>query len=74
MSGRKRKRNIKIREDRLSKLDGPKMEVAVWLLAKGKVEDRTKRSQPAPSASDEVNRASVDNTDCAGTADTREAA
>lgn len=73
MAGRKRIRNIKIREDRLSKLDGTKMEVAVWLLAKGKVEDRTKRSQPAPPASDEVNLASVDDTGKAGPADTREA-
>jgi hypothetical protein len=45
--GRRKPRNIKIREDRLSKLDGTKMEVAIWLLAKGKVEDRTERSQPA---------------------------
>jgi hypothetical protein len=53
--GRRKERNIKIREDRLSKLDGTKMEVAIWLLAKGKVEDRTKRAQPAPPASGEVN-------------------
>jgi hypothetical protein len=53
--GRRKHRSIKIREDRLSKLDGTKMEVAIWLLAKGKVEDRTERSQPAPPASDEVN-------------------
>jgi hypothetical protein len=49
--GRRKERNIKIREDRLSRLDGTKMEVAIWLLAKGKVEDRTQRSQPAPPAS-----------------------
>ncbi len=53
--GRRKERNIKIREDRLSKLDGTKMEVAIWLLAKGKVEDRTKRSQPAPPRNDDVN-------------------
>ena len=53
--GRRKPRNIKIREDRLSKLDGTKMEVAIWLLARKKVEDRTQRSQPAPPASDEVN-------------------
>ena len=53
--GRRKPRSIKIREDRLSKLDGTKMEVAIWLLAKGKVEDRTQRSQPTPPASDEVN-------------------
>lgn len=53
--GRRKQRNIKIREDRLSKLDGTKMEVAIWLLAKGKVEDRTTRSQPAPPTSGVVN-------------------
>lgn len=74
MAGRKRIRNIKIREDRLSKLDGTKMEVAVWLLAKGKVEDRTKRSQPAPPTSDEANLTSMADTGKAGPADTREAA
>lgn len=51
---RRKPRSIKIREDRLSKLDGTKMEVAIWLLAKGKVEDRTQRSQPIPPTSDEV--------------------
>ncbi|HSZ06856.1 MAG TPA: hypothetical protein VK778_16835 [Solirubrobacteraceae bacterium] len=53
--GRRKQRNIKIREDRLSKLDGTKMEVAIWLLAKGTVEDRTRRSQPAPPKADAVN-------------------
>lgn len=52
--GRRKPHSIKIREDRLSKLDETKMEVAIWLLAKGKVEDRTQRSQPAPPTSDEV--------------------
>lgn len=46
--GRRRPRNIKIREDRLDKLDSTKMEVAIWLLAKGMVEDRTQRSRSAP--------------------------
>ena len=55
----RKQRNIKIREDRLSKLDGTKMEVAIWLLAKGKVEDRTQRSQPTPPQNDEVNTSSV---------------
>lgn len=50
--GRRKPRNIRIREDRLSKLDGTKMEVALWLLARGVVEDRTKRSQPAPPLRD----------------------
>jgi len=61
--GRRKPRNIKIREDRLSKLDGTKMEVAIWLLAKKKVEDRTRRAQPAPPAGDEVKsrtRADID--------------
>jgi hypothetical protein len=31
------------------------MEVAIWLLAKGTVEDRTRRSQPAPPKADAVN-------------------
>lgn len=53
--GRRKPHSIRIREDRLSKLDGTKMEVAIWLLARGKVEDRTKRSQPAPPTSDSVN-------------------
>ncbi len=61
--GRRKPRNIKIREDRLSKLDGTKMEVAIWLLARGKVEDRTRRSQPAPPARDEVNITHVDDVD-----------
>jgi hypothetical protein len=68
--GRRKERNIKIREDRLSKMDGTKMEVAIWLLAKGKVEDRTRRSQPAPPRSDEVNQPSggdVDSGELPGT-------
>jgi hypothetical protein len=52
--GRRKQHNIKIREDRLDKLDGTKMEVAIWLLARRKVEDRTQRSQPAPPATSEV--------------------
>jgi hypothetical protein len=61
--GRRKQRNIKIREDRLSKLDETKMSVALWLLARGKVEDRTQRSQPAPPTSDEVNTPSADGID-----------
>jgi hypothetical protein len=52
--GRRKPHKIVIREDRLSKLDGTKMEVAIWLLARGKVEDRTRRSQPAPPRVDEA--------------------
>lgn len=48
--GRRKPRNIRIREDRLDRLDVTKMEVALWLLAKGAVEDRTQRSQPSPPA------------------------
>ncbi len=58
--GRRKPHKIVIREDRLSKLDGTKMEVAIWLLARGKVEDRTKRSQPAPPTSNEVNNPVAD--------------
>lgn len=71
--GRRKPRNIKIREDRLSKIDVTKMEVAIWLLAKGKVEDRTQRSQPAPPANDEVNN-SVDDLGGGASPDTQEAA
>jgi hypothetical protein len=53
--GRRKARNIRIREDRLSELDTTKFEVAIWLLAKGKVEDRTQRSQPAPPTKEGVN-------------------
>jgi hypothetical protein len=67
--GRRKQRNIKIREDRLSKLDGTKMEVAIWLLAKGTVEDRTQRSQPAPP-SNEVNNQPADAADHGELADT----
>jgi hypothetical protein len=61
--GRRKQRNIKIREDRLSKLDGTKMEVAIWLLAKGAVEDRTKRSQPAPPNNNDVSSPPTDAAD-----------
>ena len=71
--GRRKPHKIVIREDRLSKLDGTKMEVAIWLLALGKVEDRTKRSQPAPPTSDEVNNP-VDDVDKDEHPDTQEAA
>lgn len=72
--GRRKHRSIKIREDRLSKLDGTKMEVAIWLLAKGKVEDRTQRSQPAPPIINEVNSASMNDVDTTGRSDAREGA
>jgi hypothetical protein len=70
--GRRKQRNIKIREDRLSKLDGTKMEVAIWLLAKGKVEDRTKRSQPTPAKMDELSSASVNDVDAGERSDNLE--
>ena len=72
--GRRKPRNIKIREDRLSKLDGTKMEVAIWLLAKGKVEDRTQRVQPAPPTSDAVNLPSDNEADKGERSDKPEAA
>jgi hypothetical protein len=49
------------------------MEVAIWLLARGKVEDRTQRSQPAPPASDEVRIPRVDDVDKGERPDTQEA-
>ena len=58
----------------MSKLDGTKMEVAIWLLAKGKVEDRTKRAQPAPPASDGVKLPTVADVDVGESSDPQEAA
>lgn len=52
--GRRKPHKIKIREDRLENLDTTKFEVAIWLLAKGIVEDRTQRSQPRPANHEEV--------------------
>jgi hypothetical protein len=72
--GRRKPHNIKIREERLSKLDGTKMEVAIWLLARGKVEDRTQRSQPPPPTSDAVNIPSVNGTGKGERSDKPEAA
>ena len=72
--GRRKQRNIRIREDRLSKLDGTKMEVAIWLLAKGKVEDRTKRARPASPIINEVKSASVNDVDTGERPDAREGA
>jgi hypothetical protein len=72
--GRRKPHKIIIREDRLSKLDGTKMEVAIWLLAKRKVEDRTQRSQPAPPAEDGVSDTSVDGSNKSDDADAQEAA
>jgi hypothetical protein len=53
--GQRKPRKIRIREDRLSQIDTTKFEVAIWLLAKGKVEDRTQRSQPAPPTKSAAN-------------------
>jgi hypothetical protein len=58
--GRRKPHNIVIREDRLSQLDVTKLEVAIWLLARGKVEARTKRSQPTPPSTDEANAPRVE--------------
>jgi hypothetical protein len=51
--GRRKPHKINIREQRLERLDTTKFEVAVWLLARGVVEDRTRRSQPAPARHEE---------------------
>ena len=50
--GQRKAHRIRVREDRLDKLDETKMEVAIWLLARGVVEDRTQRSQPSPPVRD----------------------
>jgi len=52
--GQRKPHKIKIREDRLKNLDTTKFEVAIWLLAKGLVEDRTQRSQPKPAKQEKV--------------------
>jgi hypothetical protein len=52
--GRRKLHKIRIREDRLENLDTTKFEVAIWLLAKKAVEDRTQRSQPDPANHKEV--------------------
>lgn len=52
--GRRRPHKIRIREERLESLDTTKFEVAIWLLAKKLVEDRTQRSQPQPKKHEEV--------------------
>jgi hypothetical protein len=52
--GKRKPHKIKIREERLDSLDTTKFEVAIWLLAKGIVEDRTQRSQPKPAKHEEV--------------------
>lgn len=52
--GRRKSHKIRIREKRLEDLDTTKFEVAIWLLAKNLVEDRTHRSQPSPTNHREV--------------------
>lgn len=64
--GKRKTHKIRVREDRLEKLDTTKMEVAIWLLAKGKVEDRTQRSQPSPPATD-ADQAWTDDDEVRGT-------
>jgi hypothetical protein len=73
--GRRKPHNIKIREDRLSQLDVTKLEVAIWLLARGRVEARTQRSQPTPPSTDEANASRIEGGESrASRPDTREAA
>jgi hypothetical protein len=72
--GRRKPHKIVIREDRLSKLDETKMSVALWLLAKGAVEDRTQRSQPAPPTRDVVDLPPAEGGDTDKRSGTREAA
>ena len=64
--GRRKPHKIKSREERLENLDTTKFEVAIWLLAKGMVEDRTQRSQPKPAKHEEVvDQAETDGKDAA---------
>lgn len=70
--GRRKPHKIRIREDRLKNLDTTKFEVAIWLLAKGVVEDRTQRSQPSPDNHEEVVDQAID--DVVGAEDGEEAA
>lgn len=69
--GKRKPHKIKIREERLDSLDTTKFEVAIWLLAKGVVEDRTQRSQPKPVKHEEVVDQEIEN---GGDATTEEAA
>lgn len=52
--GRRKQHNIQIREERLKNLSTDKFEVAIWLLARGIVENKTRRSQPKPEKHEEV--------------------
>lgn len=72
--GRRKSHRIRIREERLERLDETKMEVAIWLLAKKAVEDRTQRSRPAPPKREGVNIPSVRPVDTSERSDTRKAA
>jgi len=72
--GRRKPHKIKIREARLDRLDETKMAVAVWLLAKGKIEDKTQRSQPGPPKREEVDVPSAEPADTDELPDTQEAA
>jgi hypothetical protein len=64
--GKRKRHNIQVREERLERLDTTKFEVAIWLLAKGLVEDRTQRSQPKPANHEEVvDQVEVDGEDAA---------
>ncbi len=72
--GRRKPHKLKIREERLDKLDETKMEVAIWLLAKGKVEDRTRRSQPGPPKREGVDSSPIKPANTDKPSDTEEAA
>lgn len=52
--GRRKPHKIRVREERLEDLDIVKFEVALWLMARKIVEDRTQRSQPQPAKRREV--------------------
>lgn len=58
MGQRRRDKRIKVRGKRLNQLDDTKLALAVWLLSREVVIDRTERQQPLPkSDSDDLNKA-----------------
>jgi len=58
MTQRRRDKHIKVRGKRLSELDDTKLALAIWLLAREVVIDRTERPQPVPkSESDDLGKA-----------------
>jgi hypothetical protein len=58
MTQRRREKRIKVRGKRLDQLDDTKLALAIWLLSREVVIDRTERAQPVPkSGSDDIDEA-----------------